>query len=83
MKEKFHISHSFAQMIVDEAKEVIGKDINFIQLDGEIITRSDPNRIHSFHCCERVKWGEGRKCLGVCSRGNLVFFGSIIIWVLT
>lgn len=47
MKEKFHISHSFAQMIVDEAKEVIGKDVNFIQLDGEIITRSDPNRIHS------------------------------------
>lgn len=37
MKDNFQISHPLAQMIVDASKEVIGKDINFIKLDGEII----------------------------------------------
>ncbi len=49
MKENFEINHSLAQMIVDAAKEVIGKDINFIQLDGKIIASTDSNRIGSFH----------------------------------
>ncbi|HWO94983.1 MAG TPA: sugar diacid recognition domain-containing protein [Bacillus sp. (in: firmicutes)] len=49
MKENFEISHSLAQMIVDAAKEVIGKDINFIQLDGKIIASTDSSRIGSFH----------------------------------
>ncbi|WP_342047686.1 CdaR family transcriptional regulator [Bacillus sp. OTU530] len=49
MKENFRISHSLAQTIVDAAKEVVGKDINFIQLDGKIIASTDPSRIGSFH----------------------------------
>jgi carbohydrate diacid regulator len=49
MKEHFQISYSLAQMIVDAAKEVIGKDINFIQVDGKIIASTDSNRIGSFH----------------------------------
>ncbi|MFF2854776.1 CdaR family transcriptional regulator [Peribacillus sp. NPDC058002] len=49
MKENFKISRFLAQMIVDAAKEVIGKDINFIQLDGKIIASTDRNRIDSFH----------------------------------
>ncbi|MEH7548389.1 CdaR family transcriptional regulator [Neobacillus vireti] len=49
MKDNFHISHPLAQMIVDASKEVIGKDINFIKLDGEIIASTDPKRIGSFH----------------------------------
>ncbi|WP_078408900.1 CdaR family transcriptional regulator [Priestia abyssalis] len=49
MKENFEISSSLAQMIVDAAKEVIGKDINFIQLDGKIIASTDSSRIGSFH----------------------------------
>ncbi|WP_081415165.1 sugar diacid recognition domain-containing protein [Ectobacillus panaciterrae] len=55
MKENFHISHSLTQMIVDAAKEVIGKDINFMQSDGEIIASTDPHRINSFHYAKRVK----------------------------
>ncbi len=49
MKGNFQISYSLDQMIVDAAKEVIGKDIDFIQLDGKIIASTDPNRIGSFH----------------------------------
>lgn len=49
MKEHFQISPSLAQMIVDAAKEVIGKDINFIHLDGKVIASTDPGRIGSFH----------------------------------
>lgn len=49
MKEHFQISPSLAQMIVDAAKEVIGKDINFIHLDGKVIASTDPERIGSFH----------------------------------
>lgn len=49
MKEHFQISHSLAQMIVDAAREVIGKDINFIQLDGKIIASTDLARIGTFH----------------------------------
>ncbi|MGW9019009.1 CdaR family transcriptional regulator [Priestia megaterium] len=49
MKAIFQINHSLAQMIVDAAKEVIEKDINFIQLDGKIIASTDPKRIGFFH----------------------------------
>lgn len=49
MKKSFKISDSLAQMIVDAAKEVIGKDINLIQLDGIIIASTNPNRIGSIH----------------------------------
>ncbi|MCY9002481.1 CdaR family transcriptional regulator [Peribacillus frigoritolerans] len=49
IKENFQISHSLAQVIVDSAKEVIGKDINFIHLDGTVIASSDQNRIGTFH----------------------------------
>lgn len=49
MKENFQISPSLAQMIVDAAKEVIGKDINFIHLDGKVVASTDPNRVGSFH----------------------------------
>lgn len=49
MKETFQIDHSLAQMIVDAAKEVIEKDINFIKLDGEIIASTDAKRIGLFH----------------------------------
>ncbi|KKI92245.1 hypothetical protein WQ54_10525 [Bacillus sp. SA1-12] len=49
MNEKFQISPSLAQMIVDAAKEVIGKDINFIDLDGKVLASTDPERIGSLH----------------------------------
>ncbi|MFY0780035.1 sugar diacid recognition domain-containing protein [Peribacillus simplex] len=49
MKENFQISPSLAQMIVDAAKEVIGKDINFIHLDGKVLASTDPDRVGSFH----------------------------------
>lgn len=49
MKTIFQINHSLAQMIVDAAKEVIEKDINFIQLDGKIIASTDPKRLGFFH----------------------------------
>lgn len=49
MKENFQISPSLAQMIVDAAKEVIGKDINFIHLDGKVVASTDPDRVGSFH----------------------------------
>lgn len=49
MKENFQISPSLAQMIVDAAKEVIGKDINFIHLDGKVMASTDPDRVGSFH----------------------------------
>jgi carbohydrate diacid regulator len=49
MKENFQISPSLAQMIVDAAKEVIGKDINFIHLDGKVMASTDPARVGSFH----------------------------------
>jgi carbohydrate diacid regulator len=49
MKGNYQISSSLAQMIVDAAKEVIGKDINFIQLDGKVIASTNPERIGSFH----------------------------------
>ncbi|MBK5502710.1 CdaR family transcriptional regulator [Peribacillus sp. TH14] len=49
IKENFQISHTFAQMIVDAAKEVIGKDIDFIHLDGKVIASTDQDRIGSFH----------------------------------
>ncbi|MBT2740830.1 sugar diacid recognition domain-containing protein [Bacillus sp. ISL-77] len=49
MKKHFQISPVLAQTIVDAARELIGKEISFIQLDGEIIASTDPNRIGSFH----------------------------------
>lgn len=49
MKENLQISPSLAQMIVDAAKEVIGKDINFIHLDGKVVASTDPDRVGSFH----------------------------------
>lgn len=49
MKKNFQISPSLAQMIVDAAKEVIGKDINFIHLDGKVVASTDPDRVGSFH----------------------------------
>ncbi|WP_050182106.1 CdaR family transcriptional regulator [Domibacillus robiginosus] len=49
MKEHFQISPPLAQMIVDAAKEVIGKDINLIHLDGKIVASTDPNRVGTFH----------------------------------
>ncbi|MDM5357731.1 sugar diacid recognition domain-containing protein [Peribacillus sp. ACCC06369] len=49
MKENFQISPSLAQMIVDAAKEVIGKDINLIHLDGKVVASTDPDRVGSFH----------------------------------
>ncbi len=49
MKEDFQISPSLAQVIVEAAKEVIGKDINFIQLDGRIMASTNTDRIGSFH----------------------------------
>lgn len=49
MNESFQISSSLAQTIVDAAKEVIGKHINFMQLNGKIIASTDPSRVNSFH----------------------------------
>lgn len=49
MKGNFQITSPFAQMIVDAAKEVIGKDINLINLDGEIIASTDIERVGTVH----------------------------------
>lgn len=49
MKGNFKITSSLAQMIVDAAKEVIGNDINLINLDGMIIASTDVERIGSIH----------------------------------
>ncbi|WP_181833165.1 CdaR family transcriptional regulator [Bacillus taeanensis] len=49
MKETFQISDSLAQTIVEAAKEVIGKDINFINLDGKIIASTNVERLGTYH----------------------------------
>ncbi|WP_394186171.1 sugar diacid recognition domain-containing protein [Metabacillus halosaccharovorans] len=56
MKGNLRISSSLAQMIVDAAKEVIGKDIHFIQIDGKVIASTNLERIGSYHAAaHRVK----------------------------
>lgn len=62
-RARFQVNSSFAQEIVDAAKEVIRKDINFIQLNGKIIASTDPLRIGSFH----------EAALQVIEKGNVVF----------
>jgi carbohydrate diacid regulator len=49
LKEAFQISDSLAQTIVEAAREVIGKDINFINLDGKIIASTNAKRIGTYH----------------------------------
>lgn len=44
-----HITSSLAQQIVNAVHDVVGHDINFIDLSGEIIGSSDSTRIHQFH----------------------------------
>lgn len=43
------ISKGLAQNIVDDTKKIIGKDLNFIKINGEIIASTDKKRIGSFH----------------------------------
>ena len=43
------ISSNLAQEIVNAAKEVVNKDINFIDKNGIIIASTDENRINKFH----------------------------------
>lgn len=40
---------SFAQEIVDAVKEVVDKDINFIDVSGKVIASTDKERIGTFH----------------------------------
>lgn len=44
-----NIDLSFAQEIVNAVKEVVGKDINFIDINGIIIGSTDKSRINTFH----------------------------------
>jgi carbohydrate diacid regulator len=48
-KNCFQVNPEFAQMIVNAAKEIVRKDINFIQLDGKVIASTDPLRVGTFH----------------------------------
>lgn len=43
------ISAVFAQQIVDSAKAVVGRDINYIDRNGSIIASTNPRRIGEFH----------------------------------
>ncbi len=54
MTEKDFISPSLAQTIVDAAKNVIGKEINFIDLTCTIIASTDKSRIGNYHTAARL-----------------------------
>ena len=56
------IKLSFAQEIVDAVKEVVDKNINFIDINGIIIASTDKERINTFH-------EAGYKC--ICSMKNI------------
>ena len=43
------ISKNLAQEIVNAVKEVVDKDINFIDKNGVIIGSTDKNRLNTFH----------------------------------
>lgn len=45
----FQINVAFAQQIVDSAKSIIGKDINFIDRNGIIIASTDLQRVGKYH----------------------------------
>lgn len=46
---KVAISAAFAQQIVDSAKSIVARDINYIDENGIIIASTDPKRIGEFH----------------------------------
>lgn len=43
------IIRELAENIVEEMKKIIGKDINYISIDGEIIASTDKKRIGTYH----------------------------------
>ena len=57
------IDRKFAQKIVENLKEVIHQDINFINIDGIIIASSDIKRVNTHHSAAPLVFREGKKII--------------------